>query len=142
MRPIEEEICRNTRMRIGKWRQLLLRLESGQVKMHRNGVDTTPEMIEMFRNMVAQDLKLLGTYDPHGVTDEGGIEFGEVDANLAPLLTPGRPVSYSLDPEGHIWDLRVWPTDTAARADAEANDRLAGWIGQDSWSVVSIAPER
>jgi len=90
----------------------------------------------MLKRMIDENLALVDHYDPDGLIADEDIEFGDVPPDLASSVWKGRPVSYAVDPEGRAHQLRLFESDSAAATEAAMTaGRLAGRVGDESWSI-------
>jgi hypothetical protein len=131
-----EALVLTTRRDIRKWKRVVALITSGCMGVRTNGVDRSSEQAAMFKRMIDENQALVDRYDPEGLIADGDVEFGDVPPDLASTLWRGRPISYALDPHGRAHQFRLFQSDSAAATEAAMTPgRLAGWVGDEAWSI-------
>lgn len=136
MSPEQQHLMRRVRRHVGEAKRSLALFEAKLLRVYHNGQDVSDQHVAMLKDQIAHNEEVLAQYDPDGLTVDGDVALGQVDGLLAGVLTPGRPITYSVDADGEVTDLRVFGSDEeAARDAASGSGRIAGWISQDGWSI-------
>lgn len=129
------EHVQQARRNVREWKRVRFMYKSGAAHFYTNGVDDTARQISSLSHFIDQNEALISKFDPKGQTRDADVEMGEVAPSVVPSLWHGRHVSHAVDEDGLAIDLRLFDTESEARADALAPGRFAGVIGREHWSV-------